>query len=232
MNKVRYGSKDIFNLGANFLAQNSTETEAITYAEKKDVHGEQQCVKAQDHTLTVQGTYSYKGADLINELKNLITLGDLKEDFLVTAISITFSNTATVQISITGHKHLSGNGHNDGSSVLSVYEVDLSLLVTTIPNCMGVPVDGPFANSNPDAALRSMNINFSCTHNDINSNMGVHKCGHNFAGRVAVNLSFIGIPDVTLPEGWQLTSKPIRSSNQSFELTEISAYRSLDRIAV
>ena len=233
MNKVRYGAKNIFNLGTDkFDIQSSSETEAISYAEKKNVYGEEICAKPEDELLNVEATYTYIGNDLINDLKNTITLGGLLEAFLVTAVTITFSNTAQVQISITAHKHLKGNGHVPGFSVLSVYEIDLSKIFSTVPDCIGVPVDGPLGNTNPDATARSMSVNFICNHNDIDSNLGVHKCGHNFNGRVNVTVSYIGKPEIILPEGWRLTSKPFRTSNSSFEITEISAYKSLDRIAV
>jgi len=232
MSRVRYGSKDLFSLGPSFTPQSTSETHAITYAEKRNALGEESCAQEKDNMVTAQASYTYEGSDLINELKSSLVLGGLKEEFLITAISINFSNTSTIKVSVTGHKHLTGNGHNDGSSVLSNYEVDLALAVLTVPSCMGVPIDGSFENTNPDSNVRSMTVNFTCKHNDIPSNLGVHKCGHNFDGRIAVSVNYIGVPDVVLPEGWHLTSQPFNTNNQSFEITEISAYKSLDRIAV
>lgn len=232
MSRVRYGSKNIFNLTSDFKPQNTSENEANTFSSTKDSFGNEKCTSLNSQINTVQALYTYEGVDLIADVKNSFILGGLKEGLVITSINVELTNTAPPRISITGHEHLDGNGHDGSASLLNEYEVDLGLVFLTAPDCMGVPIDGPFSNSNPNASTRSLSVNFKCSHNDITSNLGDHKCGYNHDGKMSVSATFIGNPEVELPEGWNITSIPLSTSNTSFEITEISAYKPLTRIAV
>jgi len=237
--KVKFGAKNIFGLDpTKFDVMSSSENKTHEFAESQDFQGDLSLACPYNDQIAQQASYKYKvptaSTDLIADVNAIgLRLGRFIGQGVITAIEFTFSNTEQLTVNITGHQHdtLNGGKAHDATDLLAEWDLDLANIISSIPDCMGVPGGGVFSNDNPEATMNSLTLSFACDHADENDNQGQHFTGNNGNGRVTASATFVGEPNITTPAGWYVTEEPTgpTTGNSGFYTTSISAYKVLPR---
>ena len=216
---------DLFSLGSNFEAQNSSTTVENTYAVIDDEKGDN-CTEsgALDITTRYSATYRYCGAgvDLGADLDTalLTAFGSVKNSKLVETVSISFTAGEFPEITVTGHNHAS-NPHDTGLATF----VGTGIVTTSNE---GVTVEDFLAIGSGDSCVTSATIDFSLEHVDKMCGDGTHAVGANMNGRVDVTLDYLGTVTGS-PAGWVVDSSAASDQSKDFDTASVTAHKFLTR---
>ena len=209
---------DVFALGGDFEAQDSSIDAQATRASAKGANGDEVANQLHDHKTAVNCNYLYKAASGSIDVDDLY-IGKVSGGYHIDQIQVAYSSTSWPKVTVTGHNH-DDNPHADASMV----EIKPSL---TLPAGWGV-CPGLFANSSLVSSCVSANYTLSANHVDVLDCEGEHLAGDNSDGMEAVTAQYYGVPTLTLT-GWQQTSDNATDSNADFDQTSINVTRAVAR---
>lgn len=134
--------------------------------------------------------------------------GEILGGYHVDTVSITFSNTAFVQMTLTGHKHGTG-----AHPACRTYTGSL----TSIASNFGCPSSVLGMSLPAGAGVRSMTYNLGGNHQDELGSEGNFLAAQNYDGNESVDCELCDSGTITAASGWDMTSVGNTTANNAAE---------------
>jgi len=187
---VDLGASNLFSLGANFKAQNSSSPHERTPATVIDADGDVACESMIDNMTTYSNSFGYCNdtPDIKTDLgANLTAFGTVADSKMLDEIVINFERGAQATVDVTGHNH-DNNAHASTDAGVS----DVSAAVPASAG-FGVPAFGVTVGSDATPISATLTINWR-NHVDENDADGEHWSGKNTGPQATLSLEFLGLP--------------------------------------
>lgn len=186
--------------------QTNNPNTTVTRAQALGSDGDEIDKKTHDAKTTVSATYVLKTATGCKIPK----FGEILGGYHVDNVSIQFSNTAFVMMTLTGHKHGS-SAHpacrtytGSLSSIASNFGCPSTVVGMTIPQ---------------NAGVRSMTYNLGGNHQDELGSAGDFLAAENYDGNETVDVELCDSGTISATTGWTLTSASNSFANNAAEST-------------
>jgi hypothetical protein len=226
---VGLNATDLFALGGNFSAQNSSTMTMLDRAMMLDANGNQQCETMINQRDEVTVSYAYCNAvpDIKTDLATFLTkFGDVQGGYLITGLTINFAAGEYATVDITGHQH-NANAHAAGVAI-GYSDVSASVPANAgygVPTMTGVTLG---ANATPI----STSITLSMNHIDVINATGAHFVGKNLTPTAEISVQYQGVPTTAQPfTGWTTDSYGGSDGNSEFDTYDVTAHRYFDLAA-
>lgn len=157
-------------------------------------------------------------------------VGQVKSGYHIDSVSVTFSNTGFVQMTVTGHKH--------GSATHETCRTYTGSL-TALTSKFGCPATAVFGQAGSQggitipqgAAIRSMTYTLQLNHVDELDNDGDHLKGENYDGNESLEVELCDAGTVSAAGSWDITSVNGQRGNTAAEAQTVTAEHHLQKDA-
>lgn len=173
--------------------QTANTSDTHTRAQALGADGDECAKKLHDAKTSVTATYTLKTKTSCNIPK----FGEILNGYHIDSVSIAFTNTGFVQMTVTGHKH--------GSTAHQACRTYTGSL-TTIASEFGCP-SLPTGMKTPTAAgVRSVTYNLTGNHDDQLGAAGEWLCGDNYDGVETVDIELCDSTTIVAETGWDVVT--------------------------
>lgn len=216
---------DHFDLGSNWIPQNSTVTNSQDHAEMVKANGDYQKFSSVFNVMTSY-TVEYKWNADTGLGAALPHVGSVENTIHIDSITINTVYNDYPTITISGHNHAE-NAHTDNRTEYAPY----SSIVSALNGTVGA-VDF-FGKASTTVCATESSYTLSCTHVDVECGTGNHFVGNNVLGIEEASVTYVG--DSWTPRtsptvsGWTVTSAETTDSNQEFDTSVITATKLVTR---
>lgn len=223
---VGLNATDIFGLGGNFHAQNSSTRTVLERAMILDANGNNQCETMINQMDEVTTSYAYCNGtpDIASDLGTFLTqFGDVQNSYIITQLVINYSAGQYATVDVTGHQH-NANTHAAGASI-GYADVSASVPASSgfgVPTMAGVTLGD-------NASPISQSITLSMNHVDAMDADGAHFVGKNITPTADTTVTYQGVPTTAQPfTNWTTDSYGGDDANSDFDTYEVAAHRYFD----
>lgn len=195
-------------IGASWVRQSSTPANEKQRANALGATGQEVASTLYDSTDNVTETWVAKDTvDLA-----IPDLGSVVDDYVVTSIKLTTSNTAYATLEITGHKH------TDGTPSYTCATGGAALITTAFGALtLGCSTSG---------VLNSSSIEYTCQHAEAKGATGDNVAGENYDAKQVVTLTYIDGGVANAGAG-DVTSTSTQETNTGYQVKTITGTKAL-----
>jgi hypothetical protein len=195
-------------IGASWVRQSSTPANEKQRANALDASGQEVASTLYDSTDNVTETWVAK------DIVDLATpdLGAVVDNYVVTSIKLTTSNTAYATLEITGHKH------TDGTPAQTCATGGAALITAAFGALtLGCSTSG---------TLNSSSIEYTCQHAEAKGATGDNVAGENYDAKQVVTLTYIDGGVASAGAG-DVTSTSTQETNTGYQVKTITGTKKL-----
>ena len=208
-------ASDVFALGGLFIAQSSSVSTTLQHAKMKKANGDfEKFSDTFNHQDDVTATYKFNADSGLGAA--LPKVGEVKNGYAITEISISTTWEDYPEISITGHAH-DANTHETGLNEYAISAEIIALLTGAIGAYDFAGLAGD------DVCTTGSTYTLGVNHIDVNCGAGDHWVGNQIEGMESISVDYVGFIASYFIADWTVTGFNQDDSNDAFDISAISA---------
>jgi hypothetical protein len=194
--------------------QTNNPTTSVTRAQALGSAGDELASKLHDTRTSVSATYVLQTATGCKIPK----FGEILGGYHVDTVSISFSNTAFVTMTVTGHKHGSGEHPACRTYTGSLTTIASNFGCTSTVVGMTIP---------QDAGVRTMTYTLQGNHQDELGSAGEFLAADNYDGNETVDVELCDSGTIAAITGWDMTSTNSAFANNAAQTASATVEKHL-----